>query len=138
MNRGGWSQLEVLIVVSMAGVLMTQVVPHFMTAVESVRVDYCAAQLDGVALGQRMYRLETGTFATSLAELSAAGLIRVDALADETSFQYTIESASTDSYCCRGNRVGSNTWEGSFTVDQGGAISVAVSDTGGQVLAPAQ
>ena len=134
-GRRGMTLLEVLIAITIIGILITFVVPSFNRVAEQSHVDGAAQYLRSIWSAQRVYWLENRTFTDSLSVLSDLKVLdsRI-AGGSDGSFTYTITAAAADTFQATATRNGSSVWSGTLTIDQDGQVSGSVSKSGGAVV----
>src|SRR5438876_476537 len=103
--RRAASLIEVMVVLTMMGVLVAMSAPTYRRAVEQARADIAAANLKAVWSAQRLYWLEHGTFATTLTQLDS--LLDPAVTASTTFYVYSISSAGTSTFSAAATRTGS-------------------------------
>jgi prepilin-type N-terminal cleavage/methylation domain-containing protein len=128
--RGGWSLTEVMVVLTMIGVLLAISAPSFHRSVEQSRADVAAANLRAIWSAQRVYWLEYRTYAASLSVLESLDLVDPAVVSATTTYVYAIQSADDSTFSASATRTGSARWSGAFTVDHSGVISGAITASG--------
>lgn len=121
--RRGVTLLEVMIVVAVMGILAVSVVPSFGRGIEQARVDQAAANLRTIWAAQRVYRLDAGAYAATLAQLRDAGLIDAGIVSAATPFAYEITAADASGFVVTANRAGGTRWAGTLVLDASGQVS---------------
>lgn len=124
--RRAMTLMELVIVMTILGILLTAGMPSFQLALEQSRAQVASANLETIWSAQRLYWLENRTYATDLATLQSAGMLDAS-LAHQTFFIYEIVSADASSFVASATRVSNAKWNGTFTIDQTGALSGVLS-----------
>jgi prepilin-type N-terminal cleavage/methylation domain-containing protein len=135
-RAAAFTLVELMVVVTMIGILTAFVAPSFQQAVEVARADQAIATLRTIWAAQRYYKLDNHFFASSVKDLRTAGLLDSsipDSAADpdetrpDDAFAFAIDrdSASTTEFRATATRrgMGSTAWVGSFEINQDGQIS---------------
>ena len=76
-SRGGFTLIEIMIVVLIIGILLAIAVPNFMKARDTSRTNSCIANLKQLYAAQQQYAMDNkldGTAAVTSANLCGAGL----------------------------------------------------------------
>ena len=135
--RLGVTLMELSIAIIIAGVLVAFVVPSFSRVTEQTHVDAAAQYLRSIWSAQRVYWLENRTFASTLGDLSALGLIdnKIGG-GNDGYFTYSITAAAADTFNVTAVRAGSGVWSGTLTITQDGEVTGFVSKGGANVLTP--
>lgn len=130
-RRRGFTLMEVVVVMTIMGVLIAIPAPIFARAVEQSRLDVAAANLRAIWGAERYYFLEHGRFGT-LAELAAndGGL---DDLVDPTLasggtyYRYAIAvGGDGKTFTATATHPGTPGGSGSITVDEGGSLAGSI------------
>lgn len=138
-GQAGFTLLELLIVMTLAGLLVTAALPGAEKVTEASHVDAGAAGLRSLWSAQRMYWLEHREYATTLRKLELAGLIDTALRKQTEPFTFAIDAAGTGTFAASAERAGSSVWDGLLSIDQGGVVSGSVRDTGGTyVITPVE
>jgi prepilin-type N-terminal cleavage/methylation domain-containing protein len=124
--RRGYSLVEMIVAVIVAGVLLSIGVPRFQRSLEQSRADVAGANLRAIWSAQRLYWLQNRTYATDLSTLVSANLIDPSLPGANTPFGYSIADASDTWFTATAARNGSSSWSGSFTIAADGSFSGAV------------
>jgi len=125
--RRAMTLMELVIVMTILGILLTAGIPSFQLAIEQSRAQVASANLESIWSAQRLYWLENRTYAPDLTTLQSAGMLDAS-LAHQTFFTYEIVSADASSFVASATRVSNAKWNGTFTIDQTGALSGVLSD----------
>jgi len=113
----GFSLLEVMVVVTILGLLAALAAPRYAVAREQAVVDRGAAELRSIWSAQRIYWLERRTYAASVAKLREARLL--DELGKEFRFRVTTAGSG---FIASAERVESS-WRGTLRIDATGRIT---------------
>ncbi|PCJ54597.1 MAG: hypothetical protein COA70_05615 [Planctomycetota bacterium] len=128
--------IEVLLVIVVAGILMTMGVPKSSTTLENAGVNKAVADMQSIWLSQRRYRMEYGTFAPSMKALVQEGFLHQTFLKKRDPFEYKILAKSRGRLKIRAIRAGGGSWGGSLTLDEMGDIEGKITDGRGQSIEP--
>ncbi|RMH04940.1 MAG: type II secretion system protein [Planctomycetota bacterium] len=129
-RRGGFSLIELTVVLVIAGLLALAAVPEVSVAMETATVDKGAAVLHSIWLAERMYRLEQGEFTPSVQDLVRLGVIRSSVLEGDEDFQYRIRRARPNGVEIEARRIRATGWTGSLVLDEEGRITGQTSRDG--------
>jgi Tfp pilus assembly protein PilE len=135
-SRAGTTLLEVAVVTTIIGVLVSMSVPSFQRAVEQSRADMAAANLRSIWSAERVYWLENRAYATDLSVLQSAGLIDPAIAASSTFYVYQVGSNDANSFTATAIRALNARWNGSFTIDDTGQTSGSLSSAGDSNIVP--
>lgn len=135
-RRSGFSLLELTLVVVIGGVLASFAVPRATVSSETVRVDRAAADLRSIWRAQRRHRLETGTFAPTLADLVRLGHLAPTLEQQREPFLYDLNLRSRSRFLIEARRTGSSDWSGTITLDETGVLDGAVRNSDGRSVEP--
>lgn len=128
--------VELMLVIVMAGILMTMAVPKSSTTLENAQVNQGAAELQSLWLAQRRYRMEYGSFAPSLKALVQEGFVQERILEKEDPFRYSILVRGNGKMRISAERSGAGSWSGTLTLDEMGNLDGEVIDSGGRRVSP--
>lgn len=135
-SQAGFSLVELVIVITIAGILMTFAVPKTSVTVENTHVNQGVAGMRSIWLAQRRYRMEYDRFAPSLKTLVQEGFAQKQVLEQEDPFSYKVRSTSNGKLTIMAERFGDSGWKGTLTLDEMGKIGGSVRDRGGRSVAP--
>ena len=93
-RRRGYSLVEMIVAVIVAGVLLSIGVPRFQRSLEQSRADVAGANLRAIWSAQRLYWLQNRTYATDLSTLVSANLIDPSLPGANVPYSYSIADAS--------------------------------------------
>ena len=136
MRASAFTLVELMVVVTILGVLAALSMPMFASAMETARMDESVAKLRSVSLAQRMYWLEERTYANTLTDLVSSKLL--DTVVDSTTkpYQFTVSASDGTTFEVEAERAES-TWSGTVTIDEAGDVAGSVTSEGGRVVTPA-
>jgi prepilin-type N-terminal cleavage/methylation domain-containing protein len=126
----GFSLIEMIVAVIVAGVLLSIGVPQFAQSLEQSRADVAGANLRSIWSAQRLYWLQNRTYAPDLNTLVSANLIDPSLPTATVPYTYTIADASDSWFTATATRCGSSSWSGSFTIAADGTFSGGVQQSG--------
>jgi prepilin-type N-terminal cleavage/methylation domain-containing protein len=132
----GYTLIELMMVVTILGILIAIPAPMFARAVEQPKLDVATANLRSIWAAERFYFLENGRYG-SLSELSAAtlangapnlanDLIDPSILAGSTFYSYTVSTPDGQSFVATATRPSSAQCFGTVTIDQTGNLTCDV------------
>jgi len=123
----GATLLELVIVMTILGVLLSFGIPSFQLALEQSRAQVASANLEAIWSAQRLYWLENRTYASDVATLQSAGMLD-HSLSSQTFFTYEIASADGSSFVATATRTTNQKWNGTFSIDQTGTLAGILSN----------
>jgi prepilin-type N-terminal cleavage/methylation domain-containing protein len=141
----GYSLLEVMVVITMMGVVISLSAPSFQRSLEQSKADIATANLQAIWAAQRMYWLNQRSFAPDVATLVTAGMLdpsllppaSVDPNSTSPYFTYTISAPSDlSSFTATATRNQNAGWSGSFSIDQTGSLSGSLTSGGQNPIVP--
>jgi type IV pilus assembly protein PilE len=142
-RRGGFSILEVVLVMALMGVMVSIALPTFQRALEQSKADLAVAELRAIAAAQRLYWLDnynpqanTG-YAADLATLQGLDLLDASILSASSPYAFRVATADASSFSVTATRLGSSVWTGRFAVDQAGNVTGSVQAVGQADIIPA-
>ena len=138
-NRRGFTLMEILVVMTIMGVMIAIPVPSFLRAVEQSKLDVAAGHLRAIWTAQRFYHLEHGRYG-SLAELapgtSGDDLIEPALISGTTFYAYSITLAdNSQAFVATALHPNQIRCHGSLTIDERGTLISEVTSNG-QALSP--
>lgn len=135
-RRGGFSLIEVTIVVAILGVLAVLAAPSFGRAVERAWADGALADLRSIWVAQRFYRLENGRY-TDLPTLVGLDLIDDPNARAPAPYSFSANpNAEGTTFTATATRTGNSSWTGGFAIDQDGRLWGAVGRDGNPEIVP--
>jgi len=135
-KRTGFSMVELMLVIVVAGILMTMGVPKSSTTLANAEVNKATAEMQSIWLSQRRYRMEYGTFAPSMRALVQEGFMSEVLLKKREPFQYTIEAKSRGRLKITATRTRNGSWRGSFTLNEMGEMKGELANSEGKKIEP--
>jgi type IV pilus assembly protein PilE len=126
-NRRAFTLLELLVVVTIIGILLAFAATSYRRSVEQARADVAAANLRSVWAAQRLYWLDQRHYASDLSDLR--GLVDPAVTSGTAYYSYAIVSADDSSFTISATRIGSGVWSGTLTIDQTGVLSGTINGT---------
>jgi len=132
----GFSLMEVMVVLTIMGVLIGLAAPSFQRALEQSRADMAGANLRAIWSAERLFWLENHAYTSDLSQLVTLGLIDPTVASAATVYVYTVASADDNSFSALATRAGSTRWIGVFAVDQTGAITGSIDAAGQTPIQP--
>ena len=139
----GFTLIEMMVAIIVLSVLISFSVPRFRKAFEQARVDLATANLQSIWTAQRLYKVQNGVFAASIADLGdyldpafVSNLNKAN-----SNFLYYISSTTYsgttfDAQAVRNPDL-SQFWYGYIDLDQSGLLVGGIRSTGGDLLTPA-
>ncbi|MCB9899554.1 MAG: hypothetical protein H6825_16225 [Planctomycetes bacterium] len=137
-SQRGTSLVELLVVVSMLGLLAQAAAPDFRIAFETRRVDEAESVLHSLWNAERMHWLEHGVYTEDLSALVDARLIEPGVLVRTGPFRYTVRQADSHGFSAEAVRIGSDRWSGSLEIDESGEVDGLVVGEGGDRVSPSE
>jgi prepilin-type N-terminal cleavage/methylation domain-containing protein len=135
--KRGYTLVEMIVAVIVAGVLLSIGVPRFAQSLEQSRADVAGANLRSIWSAQRLYWLQNRTYAPDLPTLVSANLVDPSLPSATSPYGYAISGASDNWFTATATRSGSPSWSGSFTIAADGTFSGGVQQSGqGVTLEP--
>ncbi|MCA9263816.1 MAG: prepilin-type N-terminal cleavage/methylation domain-containing protein [Planctomycetales bacterium] len=134
--RRGVSLMEVLVVLTVIGVLISMSAPSFTRSMEQAHVDVAGANLRVIWNAQRLYWLEHRAYADSLTTLVDLGLLDATVETGSSRYQYSIDAADADSFAAVATRINSTRWSGALQIDDTGTVSGTISASGENDMTP--
>ena len=135
MNRKGFSLIEIVITMTILGVLLSFTAPSVLRSVEQSHADLAGAGLRMIHSAQRFYWLENRIYAGNLQLLIDDDLIDQQLGTGTTRYEFAITAADADSFTATarrrlidglGNPIYTGAWQGTYTIDESGEITGTV------------
>ncbi len=130
----GYSLIEMIIAMMVVGVLISMGIPRFQQSLEQARANVAGANLQAIWSAQRLYWLQTRTYATDFPTLQNLnpGFPLIDPAITTMTAPYTYAVNAIDSgFTATATRTtGSSGWTGSFTIKQDGTLSGTLQQSG--------
>lgn len=132
-RRNAYTLMEVLVVVTIMGILIAISAPLFSRAVEQSKLDMAAANLRSIWCAQRFYYLENGRYGT-LNDLAddqgnGSGLLDPTILSGATFYSYSMDVGDGQQFTARAGHPAGTSYSGSLTIDQTGDLTCLVGHT---------
>jgi prepilin-type N-terminal cleavage/methylation domain-containing protein len=132
-HQRGFTLLEVMIVMTIMGVLIAIPTPIFLRAVEQSKLDVATANLRSIWSAQRMYRMENGRYG-SLSDLAPGGdraLLDPSILSPSTFYGYAIVvSADGQTFVATAQHPATSQCNGTITIDESGTLTCNITYSG--------
>jgi len=128
----GFTLTELMVTVTIMGVLVGMSVPYFGRALEQSRADFAVANLRAIWVAQRLYWLENHAYTDKLTQASPKGLFELGLLdpaivSTTGDYAYTVPSAGGNTFQAKATRAAGTGWTGWFTIDQDGTTGGSIS-----------
>jgi len=136
LQHAGFTLLETMVVVTIAGILMAMAVPQIGKNAETVHVDKAGSELRSLWRAERRHKLERGMFAASLQELEAGGYVDAHYAAADDPFTFKVLVGTSSQLLLEASRVGGGSWFGNLTLDEQGELSGKIQSKNGEVILP--
>ncbi len=94
------------------------------------------AQICAIWSAQRLYWLDNRAYAPDLATLQSLDLLD-DSLSNQQFYYYEIGNADATTFTAWATRISNSSWNGSFSITQGGQVSGYLSAYGQDDIVPA-
>jgi prepilin-type N-terminal cleavage/methylation domain-containing protein len=129
--RRGYTLVEIVVVLTIMGVLIAIPAPFFVRAIEQAKLDVAAANLRAIWSAERLYFLQYNRFGllTDLASNPPASTDLIDGtiVAGTTFYAYTIVVATDgQSFTATATRPGGSQCAGYLTINQSGTLVCSV------------
>ncbi|MDB5334513.1 MAG: prepilin-type N-terminal cleavage/methylation protein [Planctomycetaceae bacterium] len=134
--RRGISLVELLVCVTLIGIMTSMAVPSFRRAVDQSRADIATANLRAIWSAERCYWLEYRCYTSDLNLLRSLGLLDPTIVTSSSFYAYDIPSAETTAFTATATRIGGTRWTGAFTIDETGVVSGSVNASGEPTIVP--
>jgi type IV pilus assembly protein PilE len=135
-RRGGYTLVEVVVVMVIMGIVMAMAVPSYRRSVEQARADLAAANLRTLWAAERLFYLEARAYTADDAELAALGVLEEGLLTADELYVYRITAADSAGFTATATRVGSTVFSGTLLIDQTGTITGAIAHGSGPAIRP--
>lgn len=129
-GRVGVSLIELLVSVTIMGILMSIAAPSFHRAVAQSRADIAAANLRAIWSAERCYWLDNRTYTDDLSQLSSLGLLDPTIVSANSYYIYAIPSASSSAFVATVTRTAGSKWSGQFAIDETGTVTGSIDASG--------
>ncbi|MEO1525345.1 MAG: prepilin-type N-terminal cleavage/methylation domain-containing protein [Planctomycetota bacterium] len=130
-SRTAFSLIEVMVTMTILGILLAFASPSVTRSVEQSHADLAGASLRSISSAQRFFWLENRTYASDLNDLITAELVDQELL-NSARYEFSIVSADDEAFVARarrrsfndaGNAVYNGAWSGEFDIDETGEIT---------------
>jgi prepilin-type N-terminal cleavage/methylation domain-containing protein len=132
----GFTLMEVMVVLTIIGVVLAMTAPTFQRALEQSRADMAGANLRAIWSAERLYWLDNHTFTNDLTLLESLGLLDPTLVSATTIYVYGVSAADSTTLNATASRAGSTRWGGTFSIDQTGVISGTIEAAGETNIQP--
>jgi len=133
-DRAGYTLIEMLVVCTILGILISYGVPQFQKSFELSRIDMATAHLESVWTAERIYKAQNGAFANSISLLQnyldasfATSSCTSSSCSSSSScdFCFSIASASDTAFTANATRNTAKTkrWGGTIDITESGTVS---------------
>ena len=135
-NRRAISIVEVMVVLTIIGVLISVSAPSFTRSMEQSHADLAGANLRAIWNAQRIYWLENRSYANSLVDLAALDLIDSSTVSGTQRYTFSITVSNASDFTAVAARNNSQRWSGTFSIDATGTITGYISASGAGTISP--
>lgn len=135
-KRRGVSLIELMVTVTLIGILASFATPSFQRAMNQSRADIAGANLRAIWSAERCYWLDNRTYINDLSQLQTLGLIDPSVVSASSFYVYAITAADSNSFTATATRTGSDKWSGQFVIDETGVVTGEVQATGESSIVP--
>ena len=135
-SRRGFTLMELMVVLTIMGVMLSFAVPNVHRTIEQLRADIATANLRSIWSAQRLYWLDNRTFTDDLTELEALGLLDPSVSASTEWYVYSISAFDATSFTALATRSGSARWTGNFSISDTGVVGGSISAVGESDILP--
>lgn len=135
-RRRGFSLVELLVAITLIGIMTSMAVPSFRRAVDQSRADIATANLRAIWSAERCYWLEYRSYTSDLAQLQSLGLLDPAIVTSSSFYVYDIPAAGAGTFTATATRIGSSRWSGTFSIEETGVISGSISASGEPAIVP--
>ena len=136
LRHRGLSLMELMLVLTIMGILVSMSAPSFHRTMEQSRADIAAANLRAIWTAERLYWLEYRTYSDGLSELESLGLLDPTIVSAAGRYAYEIQSADTSTFTAAAIRSGSGRWSGQLSIDETGNVQGYIAATGQPNIEP--
>lgn len=130
------SLLEVMVVLTVIGVLISASAPSFQRSIQQSRADIVGANLRAIWTAQRLYWLDNRNYTADLSELESLGILDPTIVSGSAMYTYAIASADAASFTATATRIGSLRWSGQLSITESGVLGGAIQATGEPDIVP--
>lgn len=133
--RRGQTLLELMVALTVMGVLAAMAVPTYRRSVEQTKADVAASNLREIWAAQRLFYLERRAYTADPAALADAGAAILARPQLDPWYQYNV-TAGVAGFSATATRANSGSFNGTLTIDQTGAVSGTIDESGGPPIRP--
>jgi prepilin-type N-terminal cleavage/methylation domain-containing protein len=126
----GFSLIELMVTVTVIGILVTMTVPFYQRAIQQSRANVAATNLRAIWAAQRMYWIEFQVYASDLSTLKTQKTLDSNLDNSDTAFTYSSTTSSDYLHFQATATPKSGTWTGQYTLDETGKIDGAIHPPG--------
>ena len=118
-----------MVTVTVMGVLVGMSAPHFTRSIEQSRADFAVANLRAIWAAEKLYWLEHKTYTDNLAGDDGLCALRLldPTVVSNSDYDYSVTSFGASTFSAQAARKEGTGWTGTFTIDQTGVVSGAIS-----------
>lgn len=127
----GTTLVELLVVLTLVGLLTQASIPDYGRAFETRRLEGAESVLLSIWSAQRMHWMEFGAYTSDLARLAELRLVEDAVLDQDGPYVYAIRKAGTHGFVAVAQRRNSTSWSGAITVDEARSLAGSVSSDQG-------
>ena len=126
-KKAAFTLLELIVTIVIIGILTGLAIPMFPRAIESTKAKEAVAGLQSIRSGERIYRVEEGTYWRTEGVVSDNDTINdtLRTLLDESAdrnWDYSVNATDADNFTATATRQGGSNNGETITIDQGGTI----------------
>jgi prepilin-type N-terminal cleavage/methylation domain-containing protein len=135
--RGGFTVLELMVVMSVIAIMIALAMPSFQRAIEQAKADVAVANLRSCWSAERFYWMDNRAYTSDLSQLQSLDLIDPSLTSSAGPYTYTVTLTHSGGFLASANRVGSSYWSGGFSIDETGQVTGVVQAPGERNITPA-
>ncbi len=135
-SQQGFSLIELILVITMTGILMTFAIPKTTVTVENTHVNQGVAGMRSLWLAQRRFHMQYGYFAPTLKTLVEKGFAQQNLLEQRDPFRFEVQASGKSKLKIIATRNPSGSWRGRLTLNEMGELGGGVKDGGGHEVRP--
>jgi len=132
----GFTLTELMVVLTIVAAMTAMSVPSFQRAIEQSRADIAAANLRAIWAAERLYWLENQTYTTNLTTLRDSGVLDKEIVDGAGGYTYEVTAATATAFTATAARAGESQWSGTLTISADGAVTGALTTSGGGSITP--
>ena len=135
MTKKGFSLIEVVVTMTILGILISMTAPSVLRTVEQSHADLAGAGLRMIHTAQRFYWLENRIYANDLQLLIDDDLVDDQVGAGMSRYDFAVTAADADGFTAVARRrqldelgqpIYNGAWQGTYTIDETGEITGTV------------